>query len=328
MGVKYILQHAGNKLGLDPAVVDQRTTMLRLLNEACMELYDQADLPDLQDEKVFKVNGNQTITFPAYLGQFRAAREFFSQTPWHINQMRPRYNWANWKDMWRNFRLINKQPFQATPRNEAMAVIKVPFVEDPPIVVTITGSTEQSASITEEITMDAVEKSTVNNFVTYKAIRKDRVNNYNVIIQDIDELQISEIPSDQVEACYLILDVSTFPFLNQDVSIQSHFLEVMFKKSLPWLQDDGQEFPAPDYDNILVNKVIQLFYEETNRPDLALLYDNKATRSTARKMNDRNRATEDTIAFVPNGHDQLLGSIRTNRPRRIWGYGYGYYGGY
>lgn len=323
MSVQHVLRQAGLKMGLDPAIPDQRATLVRFLNEAAEEQYDQSDMPNSLWEMVFKVNGNQTITLPSYVGEIRAIREFFSQVPWHINQMRPRFNQANWSDLWRNWRQVGNSCLQATVRNTAKGVLTVHAVETPPIVVTINGSTEHASSVTEVITMDATEKSTENNYTNYDGIRKNRINSYDVVLSDVDGLQMSSIPNNELEADYLVIDVSTFPFLNSDVSNLSHYLEVLYKKSLPWLSEDGQEFPARGYDNIIVNKMCQLWAEEGMKPDLATLYDAKATRSTTRKLMNRNKSTEDCVAFVANGHDQMLATLRGRR-RRLWGYGYGY----
>jgi hypothetical protein len=102
MSVKYILQQFGNKVGLNPAQANQRATMLRFVNEAARELYDQSDMVGSQMEQLFKINGDQTISFPTYVGELRAVRPWDTETPWHINQMRPRYNQINWPDKWRN----------------------------------------------------------------------------------------------------------------------------------------------------------------------------------------------------------------------------------
>lgn len=327
MSVGYILQQAGLKMGLDKAIVDQRATLLRFLNEAAEELYDQSDMPNSLWEMVFKVNGNQTITLPAYVGELRAVREFFSQIPWHINTMRPRFNVANWPDMWRNWRIVGNSCLQATVRNTAKGTLVVKAVEDPPIVVTLNGSTEDATAVSESVTMDAVEKSMTYNYINYHGIIKDRVNLYDITVLDADGMQLSQLANNELEADYLVVDVSTFPFLNQDVSQQAHYLEVLYKKALPWYSDDGQEFIAHGYDNILVNKMIQLWAEEAQKPELAVLYDAKATRSTTRKLNNRNRAAEECVSFVPNGHDSLLCTLRGRR-RRTWGYGYGYGYGY
>lgn len=316
MGVKYILSQAGNKMGLNPSVPSQRAVMLRFLNEAAVELYDQSDMVGSLYEDLYKINGDQTVAFPANVGQLRAARPYDTQMPWHINQMRPRYNVCNWPDKWRNFRIKNHQATHTSIRNEAQVVVTVASVETPPIVVTVSGGNENAEYVSEEITMDAVSKMSVNNFTTVNAFVKDRSNNYNVILSDIDELEISRILNNQLEASFLIIDCSIFPYMNNDGgSTQAHWLEVLYKKKLPYLSNDGDEFPGQGFDNIIVNKMLQLWMEEQQNPDLALVYDGKATRSLARKQEEENRATEDTVALIPNPHDNLYAKVRPNRPR-------------
>lgn len=312
MPLKTILNIAGGKMGLSPSDAQQRATLLRFVNEAALELYDQCDVQLI--EQCFRVNGDQTISLPSYVGQLRAVREFNSQIPWHINQMRPRYNTVNWKDMWRNWRIKGQFALQTTIRNEGPLVITVAEVETPNVVVTVTGSTETAASVTEDITLSALSNQSVNNYDDVTVVTKDRINNHDVIISDVDELLLTTIPNNMLEASYLIIDVSTLPWSTQSTNRQDHYCEVLFKPSLPWLYNDNDEYPAKGYDYIIVNKVMQLWMEEQGKVDLAAAYDDKATRSTARKRENENRATEDQVVFEPNGQDQLLAMIRNRRP--------------
>src|ERR1035437_873033 len=110
MSVKNILIIAGAKIGLDPNSPSQRNVLLRFLNEAAEELYDQSDPISSLAEQVFKINGDQTISCPWYVGKIRAIREADTHIVWSINKMRPHYNQFSWKDMWRNIRLRNTQP--------------------------------------------------------------------------------------------------------------------------------------------------------------------------------------------------------------------------
>lgn len=314
MSVGYILQIAGGKFGLNPEDVGQRQTLLRFLNEAAIEFYAQADVQLW--EQVFKVNGDQTISLPYYIGELRAVREFNSYIPWHINRLRPRYNINNWQEIWRNWRIKGTQALQVSVRNEAQLVITVSEVEDPPVTISIAGPTDTASNATEDIVMDAVSKSSVNNYNDVTLLRKDRVNNFDVIVSDIDGLQISHIPNDMLEASYLIVDVSTLPWSTQAPSKQSHYVEVLYKKVLPWLYRDNDEFPAKGYDFAIVNKMVQLWKEEQDKPEAALLYDAKASRSMARIKADQNAATEDVVSFQINGYDTLLARLRSNRPGR------------
>ena len=316
MSVGRIIQRVGNKMGLNPSDTEQRAVMLRFLNEAAQELYTQSDMVGTMMEECFKVNGDQTITLPDHVGQIRAVRETDTGIPWKLNQMRPRYNVSNWPDMWRNYRIKGKVALQNTITNEAQVVVTVAAVEIPNVVITITGSTEDAASITEIVTMDAVSKTTTNNFTNITAALKDRVNGYNVTLSDVDGNSLTVIPNNKVESSYLCIDVSTLPWSNSDAGQTEHYVEILYKKTLSWLQNDGDEFPAQGYDNVLVNKCLQLWAEEQGKGDEAMAYDNKATRSLARIQEDENRGTEDCVSFSPNPHDGLLAPIRQGHPSR------------
>jgi len=316
MGVKYILKQASRKLGLNPADPNQRETLLLILNEAADELYNQSDMVGSMFEQNFKVNGDETISLPSCVGELRAVRETNSYIPWHVQQMRPRYNIANWKDMWRGWRIKNHQALQRAITNESILTIETVAVESPAIVVTLTGPTLSAASVTEDVTLNSISVDSLNSYTDITVSRKDRVNGYDINVKDVDGVIVTVIPNNMVEARYLVVDISMLPWSNTSSSQQDHYVEILYKKALQWLSNDGDEFPAPGYDNILVNKMMQLVAEEQEKGDKAIAFDNKATRSLARKQENENRATEDRVAFVTNGHDELLTRLRTNRPGR------------
>lgn len=314
MPTKYILEQFGNKIGLDPSQANDRAVMLRFINEAAEELYDQADMNGSLMEQLFKINGDQTVAFPAYVGELRAVRPFDTKAPVHINQMRPRYNVMNWPDMWRNFRIKNKHPLHTSIRNQSIFNITVHAVEDPPIEITIAGPNENSNRHSEVVVMDALTKPTLSQYNDIQLFSKNRINDYDVILSDADELEMARIPNNQLQSEYLHIDVSELPFTHAGSAQAANWFETLYKKALTKLSLDSDEFPAPNYDNIVVNKALQLYYEEQEKPDLAIAFDAKASRSMARKIENENRATEDCVAMVPNPHDTLLSPIRSARP--------------
>lgn len=319
MPVKYILSQAGLKIGLSPSKTQttSRSVLLRFLNEAVRELYSEADLPGTLVEQVFKVNGDQTISVPFYVGRIRGVREAASMQAWHLNQMRPRYNQFNWSDMWRNIRLKNKQALQVSVTNESVGVITVEEVENPPIVVTLSGPTPSASLIHENITMDSVSKESVNDFIDYVAVKKDRANNFDVTLSDIDGKMLTTIPNNELEAKYQIFDISSCPWLPQNTSPLDNYVEILYKKTLSYLSADEDEFPAMfDYDDAIVNKMLQLWFEEQGKSELAKEYDAKATRTIARIRKDQEAPTEDVVALVAHPHDTLLKRIGTGIRRR------------
>lgn len=329
MSLGYILKQVGVKMGLSPAAADQRATLLRFVNEATAELYTQSDMDGSLLEQVWRVNGDQTIAVPAYVGQIRAMREADTMIAWHLNQARPRYNTSNWQDMWRNWRMKGLGPLHTSVRNQSVVTVTVGNVETPPISVTISGSTPTASRINEVLVMDALTKTTTNPYNDIVQFSKDRANNYDVVMTDVDGLELSVIRNDMLEAQYQIIDVSLCPWLNIATGTLDHYLEVLFKRALAWMSEDGDEFlDTSVYDNVIVNKCLQLWAEEQGKAEEALAYDAKATRTLARIHEDANRGAEDVVALVPNPHDSLNPRVRTGTPRRYNPYMCGKYGYY
>lgn len=320
MALQYILAQLGKKIGLDPNEPSQRPVLLSYANEGARELYMQADIAGSLMEMCFKVNGDQTVSLPSYVGFVRGVRELASQAPWHINQMWPRYNQFNWPDTFKNWRLKNRQALQATVTNQSQGVIKVAVVEVPPVVVSLTGPTQSASLITEVVVMDALIKNTTNDFLNYISVVKNRVNNCDVTLQDVDGKLLTTIPNNELEAQYQIIDVSSCPWLAQSTSPLDNYVEVLYKQTLRYLSNDGDTYPSPNCDDIIVNKGMQLWGEEQNKPDQAIAYDAKATRTLARLQEENNRATEDIVSLVNNPHDSLFPRINGGRRRRYRGY--------
>ena len=61
MPLYYILQQVGFKMGISPQVETERAVILRFVNEAAKELYHISDIPGCLDERLFRINPNQTI---------------------------------------------------------------------------------------------------------------------------------------------------------------------------------------------------------------------------------------------------------------------------
>lgn len=313
MSVKYILSQVGAKIGLNPNASASRTVLLRFLNEAADELWSECDITGSLMECTFKVNGDQTISMPMDVGAVRAVRDANNRIAWHISQMRPRYNELNWLDGWYNYRLKNTQALMMDIVNSAPVTVSVSELNDTPFTVSITGSTETAESITEDFVMSSLSVTGIFNFITITAVTKTVKTKSNVTVTDCEGNILTVLPNNKTEARYQILDISSAPWLPKTNSPTDNYVEILYKKSLPYLSEDGDEFPAQGYDNQLVNKCLQLYYEEQGKGDLAVAYDAKATRGLARKKQEQNLATEDVVSFVSNMHDSLQPRIRGRR---------------
>jgi len=306
MPLSYIIKQVGDKCGLNPNDASQRPVLLRIINEAAVELYQQSDMAGCLEEQYYKVNANQTISLPDYVGQVRAMREADSQIAINLSQMRPRYNQFNWADEWRNWRVKGLQTLQNAITNQSALVLTVHAVEEPPITVNISGPTVGSSMAHEIVVMDAVSKTTTNDFLDVTAFTKTTGSKYDVIMSDIDGNRLSAISNDKLKAQYQILDISQAPWIYPNNDLYIGWVEVLYKKALPYLYNDNDEFPAIGYDNVIVNKSLQIYYEEQNNVQAALAYDSKATRSLAQIHEDANRGTDDVVSMCANPHDALF----------------------
>ncbi len=319
MSLRYILEKIGYKVGLNPQDSDERKVLLRFVNEAAPQVYSLSDMAGCLEEQYFQIQSNQTIALPEYVGQLRAMREADTQIALKLSQMRPRYNQFNWADEWRDWRIKGQFPLQTSVKNQSLLVLTVKAVENPPIEVTISGPIEGAARVSEIVIMDAMIKNTTNNFLDVAAITKSNRSAYNVIVSDVDGNQLSYIANDQLKALFQIVDISTAPWSPSPANPLCNWVEVLYKRTLPYLSDDGDEFPVPGYDDIVVYKSLQLWFEEQSNIQVALAYQMKCVQLIAQIHEDANRGTADTISMVANPHDEINPRVGFGRDYR-WAY--------
>lgn len=315
MSLKRILDFVAPKIGMNPAVAGERSVLLRFVNEAADEVYRQADLVGTQMEQVFQVNGDQTVTLPYYIGPIRAIRELNTHIAWDVNRLRPRYNQYSWGDEWRNYRLRGRQALEKSITNEGPLTIVVNSAQ-PSVTVSITGSTLTASQITEVVTLAGTEQSTTNNFITIDVITKSAITTCDVFVKDPDDVTLAIIPNHMLASSYQCVDVSMYPWSNAPTDRESHYVEILYKKALPVLTEDNDEFPAQGYDYVIANKCMQLWCEDQGKIEEALAWDGKATRTMARIQEDENGATQDKVSLVAHPHDSLFEKIRPTRNRQ------------
>jgi hypothetical protein len=204
--------------------------------------------------------------------------------PWRLSTLRPRYHAKSWnEDAYRNWRDKTVQCLAVDIDNDAPPIITVPYVESDPIVVTVVGSNDNSSRVSESVIMDSISKQLVTPFQSYESITKKRISTYNVIITDADGQEISLIYNNSLKAMFRIVDISSYPFTNIVTSTDIFLMECLYKKTLFPLHNDEDEFIVPNFDDIIINKAVQLRYEDTGNIEKALLADKKASRTSDRR---------------------------------------------
>ena len=308
MSVEYILDRAGKKLGINPGDNHQRSIMLDYLNEAAQELYEESDMVGSLVEDSFYVQGNKTIALPSNVSSIRAIREKESKYPWKLSNLTERYAYNNLEQDDRTWRIKGYEPFKVTPTSFS-GMIAVVTAAMSTITITVVGSAAGISRAFEEVTLSSTSNAFSTTFTSIESIIKSDVCTYDISIKESDDTVVALIPNNEKESQYLIVDVSEFPLESDAAQNDQNTLEVLYKEKLPYLSKDSDEFPADGYDNIIVNKVMQLFMEEQGKIEEAMLYDKKASRSLGRRNADLERGQIQRVRFDKHPHDKLTVSL-------------------
>jgi hypothetical protein len=308
MSVEYILDRAGKKLGVNPNDNHQRSIMLAYLNEGAQELYEESDMVGSLVEDSFYVQGNKTIALPSNVSSIRAIREKESKYPWSLSGITERYTYNNLEQDDRTWRIKGYEPFKVTPTSfSGMKAVVTAAMST--ITITVVGSAAGISRTFEDVTLSGTSNVFSTTFTSIESIIKSDVCTYDISIKESDDTVVAVIPNNEKESQYLIVDVSEFPWESDAAQDDEHTLEVVYKKKLPYLSKDSDEFPADGYDNIIVNKVMQLYMEEQGKLEEAMLYDKKASRSMGRRNSDLQRGQRQKVRFDKHPHDKLTISL-------------------
>tara|TARA_E500000305_G_scaffold26245_1_gene20253 strand:+ start:3085 stop:4110 length:1026 start_codon:yes stop_codon:yes gene_type:complete len=339
MSVEYILDRFGKKIGMSPSDTSQRGLLLDYLNEAAQELYEQSDMPGCLEEAEFYVQGNKTVAMPADVYAIRGIREKAgTNAEWETEALTARYRENSWETNHNKFRIKGYSPLKislptsiteaanstnklivktfgiTTTSDDFEVVVKTPYSEA--FLVSVTGLSAVTSAISSATnTLAPANNVAITDIISFSRTLEPTATSGLVQLLDYADNTIvyAEILSNSMESRYLIIDVSEFPFSSTAGQDDSHTLQVLYKKTLPRLQNDTDEFPAIGYDNILVSKCMELFLEEQGKVEEAILHDRKATRSLSRRQADLERSQEQKVVFKRHNHDKLSWLATHNR---------------
>jgi len=282
--------------------------MLDYLNEGAQELYEESDMVGSLVEDSFYVQGNKTIALPSNVSSIRAVREKESKYPWSLSNLTERYAYNTLEQDDRTWRIKGYEPFKVTPTSfSGMKAVVTAAMST--ITITVVGSAAGISRTFEDVTLSSTSNTFSTTFTSIESIIKSDVCTYDISIKQSDDTVVAVIPNNEKESQYLIVDVSEFPWESNAAQDDDHTLEVVYKKKLPYLSKDSDEFPADGYDNIIVNKMMQLYMEEQGKIEEAMLYDKKASRSMGRRNSDLQRGQRQKVRFDKHPHDKLTTSL-------------------
>ena len=330
MGVAYILDRVGKKVGLNASDANQKAILLDYLNEAAQELYEESDIVGSLAEDEFYIQGDKTIALPDNVYAIRAIKERESRRTWEHEDMRPRYRENNWNTDDAMWRVKGYSPLKSSlgdnvkdgTENLQLNVFGTSTTADT-IYLTVKSTRRNSFTVSKPCAaLDITSSGTValdgarlglasgdniEEVISFRRSTPSAATVGNIQLQNSVTTSIiyAEIPNNRLESRYLIVDVSKYPFSSTADQDDSHTLQVLYKKTRYRMQNDDDEFPAPGYDNVIIGKCMELVYEEQGKINEAILYDKKASRSLARRQSDLERGQNDRLVFKSHNHDKV-----------------------
>lgn len=284
MGLAYILRRIQADTGIDLDLnPEQRENLLFVVNEAAKELYRSIDLPLCLREVIVTVSRCKTISLPPFVGEIRAIRHYscgdlFASTLMKMNlsNIRAKYASTQWNEKWNKFTVLQESAV-AQEIMTAAPVISEYATIDNDLQITIIGETTSSNRAVDVITQSALSVTGSVPFLNITKISKSKVTDNNVIIKDASGNELALLYADQYESKYLIVDVSKYPWLNENGD-GTYNVEVLYKMRLNKLINDTDEFPIADCDDTIVLKIKQLLAEDKPGDEQrAILMNTKAT---------------------------------------------------
>jgi hypothetical protein len=321
MSLKYILDRLAGEAGVENYSLnaEERTYLLKIINEAAEQVWEEADLPGCLREMYMCVTADNVIALPAFVGTLRAVRsaEYDSDKPWTLKDMRPRYHFNPWKELWDGWRFVGTSPLKAEISNSAPFVYKI-TTADSSIIVTTVGETASARRISDSMTMSAVSVTGTKSFIAVESIQTNEIANENISVEDADGNEIAVIYNDTKESRYLIYDVSKYPTYGSTCADGTRIMEVLYKMKLPILSADSDTFPVDGFDNVILMKANQLLLEkQPGKEERAILADRKVTRTIEQKMQHIEGSNERIMKFAPNKHLGIFYPYRFAPGRRM-----------
>lgn len=294
--------------GLDDNDPNDAALMLQLINAAALEIYNTGDLPGLLDEAVYTLDPTYQVAIPNVAANIRGIREYYSQQRYSLVNPSERYQNNPWYRDWERFRIKTNSPIMRDIANAGVITITTQAADNG--VVTIIGSTAGSSRISENVTMDAVTKNSVAQFRTVHSITASVARTYDYIFSDIASNVLAILPNNEYKTNYQVFLLSNYPWAGPNLPTQT--MEFQYKRAFVPFVNDGDEFPAVNYDNAIYYK-FQANWDALRKGDevRAGMAEVKSNAVLAGEVRDKTAKEPDSrVIFEPSSGQRLQRKLK------------------
>jgi len=301
MPLSDIKQEIADVEGFDLDVAAENAKVLRLINRAAKELYDEHFLYLVERERIIvPPTDSQQITLEWDVGLLVACRRYTGRQKIDIQDMRPRYRERSWKEPYLgnpylNIRFKQRQPYHTSFTNFGPMTISVPVAEATDIIVTIVGSTINAERTLESTTIPAGSTSATftTAFTDIKELKKNRVTAGNVTLTDLDGNDISLIPNHLTTVSYPVFQILD---RNELLGSSNNLMEILYKLPFTPFVNDADSFLDDHYDNAIYHKTREYVFEGQDDKDQQRIRASQKAMTQVEKINKQ---------YIPNAESHI-----------------------
>lgn len=297
--------------GLHP--VQQRTTLVNLLNQAADELYNMLECNKIYREVTLVVAPDSVVALPSFIGELRGMRMHTNELPFDLASMSsPRYVSTTLSFKFKNWRDKGDSAIQFIPTTFGQLTFSTTVVEDSPISIIVSGQTNKAFRIEETVVMDSLSKSTTNLFgprIDSIACLSNRSSD--VVVTDALGNVLATLYNTDKKTRYKIVDVSQI-FWTLDSSDGNSLIDVCYKIPKTVLSNDSDSFYAgDDFDNAWFAMAMSIYLKpQTGRADEAMQFKADAIQSC---QSAKESGEAEIVKKVGYGRNKFFGLFRKYR---------------
>lgn len=267
--LKDILTELAATSGIKLDTKAQRDLLIFKINKEAKELYENLDLHNSLREQIFEMGiEDQMVTLPWYVSEVRAMREYDTQLPFIMVDMKPKYQTGEWDNKNNlKFRIKQKQyPLEHDLSNQSRLTFTFTQPLNVDLLIYVTGRTTTAARTTESLIFPAGSQTgvSVNSWVDIESFQKSAPCNADCNIFDVDGNKISEIPNCELRSSYtLIQGLEPMGTLGQ-----TRMMLILYKTKFTPFIEDTDVFPCGDiYDRAIYWKTLANIYTTVDGKD-------------------------------------------------------------
>lgn len=238
----------------------ERSKVIKLLNAAAREMYQELDCNRIKREVSCLVGRNKIVALPSMIGELLGMRQHSSEVIIPLESMTPRYASNTLSYKWKNWRDLGESPVHTLPASTDTLTFTAPLLES--AVVSVSGQTNNANSESESVTISASPTDTTKLWVPsgIKSITSVSTRTCDIAVEDADGNEVAVLYNNERRTRYRMVDVSEL-FWGTDSSDGDTIVDILYKEPLYYFTNDTDSFPAGDiYDEAWHARAMSLYY--------------------------------------------------------------------